>query len=153
LILNRMLRLSIGVILGLIALVGAIWSLGRALEDHEQKFEGKPDVYWFEQLSNRQSEVAAPATGVLNRVIIPYLTNEIFMDTTDSEFRLTLVASLNGLPGMQAHFTPADGRRTEAVNCLANLGTQAKPAVPALIEVLKQNDEILCGCAALALVK
>jgi hypothetical protein len=66
----------------------------------------------------------------------------MFCDTNDSRLRLAVIDQLNSLPGVHVAFTPADGRRAEAVDNLAALGPAAKAALPALIEALKRQTSV-----------
>jgi len=67
---------------------------------------------------------------MLNGVIIPYLTNQMFADTNDSRMRVALIEQLNALPGVHIYFTRQDGRRVQAINDLGSLGPIAKAASP-----------------------
>jgi HEAT repeat protein len=75
----------------------------------------------------------------------------MFHDTNDSSLRLGLIERLNGLPGVQILFVPADGRRGQAVESLAEMGPRAKAAIPDLIKAVKGNDSVVRGPAARAL--
>lgn len=135
------------------ALGGVIWVLTHFLGNDETLYRGKPIAYWCEQSSSTQPALSNPATMMLNGVIIPYLTNQMFSDTNDSTMRLSLIERLNDLPGIHINFVPEEGRRAQAINDLGSLGPRAKAAVPALLRALETNDDPLCGPAAAALVR
>jgi hypothetical protein len=150
-ILTRILRLAIGVVVGLCVLVAGIWVLIHFLGNDVALYRGQPISYWSEQLTGQQS--SDQALRMLNEVIIPSLTNQMFSDTNDSKMRMALIAQLNGLPGIHINYVPQEGRRVEAVTDLASLGPRARAAVPALFQALEQKDDLLCGPAATALVR
>jgi len=149
---KRILRLGIGVALGAGVLVGGILGLTHFLGNGETLYRGKPIAYWSEQAA-RPQPASNQATPMLNGVIIPYLTNQMFADTNDSRIRMALIEQLNGLPGVHIMFVSQEGRRVQAINDLGSLGPRAKTAVPALLQALDRKDDMLCGPAAAALVK
>jgi HEAT repeat protein len=77
----------------------------------------------------------------------------MFHDTNDSKLRLSVIETLNGLPGVQVYFTEADGRRFDAAGCLGKIGPAAKAAVPDLIKALKGKDAAIRVAAISALGK
>src|SRR6266436_4196213 len=139
--LKRILRLVIGVVLGSGVLVGGIWVSIRSLGNDETLYRGKPIAYWAEQSAHQQPALSNQAMLMLNGVIIPYLTNQMFSDTNDSRMRMALIEQLNGLPGIHIYFTPQEGRRVQAINDLGSLGPRAKAAAPALFQALEQKDD------------
>jgi len=149
--LTRTLRLVIGVVVGLCVLAGGIWVLIHFLGNDVALYRGKPIAYWSEQLARQQP--SDQALLMLNGVIIPYLTNQMFSDTNDYRMRMALIEQLNGLPGIHIYFTPQEGRRIQAINDLGSLGPRAKAAAPALFQALEHKDDLLCGPAAAALVR
>jgi hypothetical protein len=148
---TRTLRLAIGVMVGSCVFVGGIWVLIHSLGNDVTLYRGKPISYWSEQLTRQQP--SDQAMLMLNDVIIPYLTNQMFSDTNDSRMRMALIEQLNGLPGIHIYFTPQEGRRVQAINDLGSLGPRAKAAAPALFQALEHKDDLLCGPAAAALVR
>ncbi len=151
--LKRILRLVIGVVLGSGVLVGGIWVSIHSLGNDETLYRGKPIAYWAEQSAHQQPALSNQAMLMLNGVIIPYLTNQMFSDTNDSRIRMALIDQLNVLPGVHIAFVPQEGRRVEAINDLGSLGPRAKAAAPALLQLLDRKDDLLCGPAAAALVR
>jgi len=150
---KRILRLVIGVVLGSGVLVGGIWLLIHSLGNDETLYRGKPIAYWAEQSTNQNPALNNQAMLMLNGVVIPYLTNQMFSDTNDSRIRMALIDQLNGLPRIHITFVPQEGRRVQAINDLSSIGPKAKAAAPALFQTLERKDEVLCGSAAAALVR
>ena len=150
---KRILRLVIGVVLGSGVLVGGIWILIHSLGNDETLYRGKPIAYWAEQSAQQQPALSNQAMLMLNGVIIPHLTNQMFSDTNDSRLRMALIEQLNVLPRVHITFVPQEGRRVQAINDLGSLGPRAKAAAPALLQALHRKDDVLCGPAATALVR
>jgi hypothetical protein len=150
---SRLLRVVIGVVLGSATLAGVMWILIHFLGNDETLYRGKPLAYWSGQLGNEQPALSNQAMLMLNGVIIPYLTNQMFSDTNDSRMRIALIEQFNDLPGIHINFVPEEGRRVRAINDLGSLGPRAKPAVPALLHALEVKDDLLCGPAADALIR
>ena len=148
---KRFLRIITGVVAGLLGLAIGLLVLSRALGDHEVLYQGKSFYYWSEQSASPLPALSNRANAILNALIIPGLTNQMFSDTNDSAIRRTLVEQLNGLPGIHVDFTTGDARRVQAINHLAALGPKAGIAAPFLVEALK--EDILCAPAAGALVQ
>ena len=124
-----------------------------SLGNDETLYRGKPISFWAEQSTNQNPALNNHAMLMLNGVIIPYLTNQMFSDTNDSRIRMALIEQLNGLPRVHISFVPQEGRRVQAINDLGSLGPRAKAAAPALLAALDRKDDVLCGPAATALVK
>lgn len=125
------------------------WLLGLALEDRENLYLGKRLDVWRRDIS----EGRQGAHATVSDVVIPALTHTALTDTNDSPARIWLVESLNNLPGIHVHFTPADGRRIQAVEDIGSFGTNASPAVPILLDMLKRKDPWLTAPACSALVQ
>ncbi len=151
---NSALRVAAGVLVGIVLLAGVLWLLTRTLGDSPQYlYAGKPLQYWQEQLTGRDPGASNEAFAVVNRQVIPELSNTMLHDTHDSRLRLLLIEALNGLPGVQIYYTEAGGRRVWAARSIGELGPSAKSAVPVLVEALKGKDAIVRGPAILALGK
>ena len=118
---KRFLRIIMGVVAGLLGIAIGLFVLSRALGDHEVLYQGKSFYYWSEQLASPLPALSNRANAILNTLIIPGLSNQVFSDTNDSAIRQTLVEQLNGLPGIHVDFTTADARRVQAINNLAAL--------------------------------
>ncbi|HXP60253.1 MAG TPA: hypothetical protein VN829_07165 [Dongiaceae bacterium] len=150
---KRMQRMTAGVLAGLGVLAVGTWILSRAIGTHEARFQGKPVLYWSEQLANHDAAASNEAALVVYSKIVPQLTNQMFTDTNDSKFRQSVIDELNTLPGIQIDYVDAIGRRARAVNDLGSLGPSAKSAAPALLVALKGNDDVMCAAAAGAVAK
>jgi HEAT repeat protein len=148
---KRMLRMSVGVLVGLGVLVVGVWILSCTLGTGQKLYEGKSCYYWSLQLTNRDAAISNKATAILYSRIIPHLTNELCSAAKDSKFKLALIKQLNELPGVQIYFEGADQRRAQAAFDLAAFGPKAKGAAPALLAVLKGQDDTLYRPAARAL--
>ncbi len=138
---------------GLCVLAAGIWVLTLTVGTKDTLYQGKNAYYWSEQITNSVAAASNRAIAVLHGEIIPYLTNQMFCDTNDSRFRMALVEQLNSLPGVQIEYLISYGRRGQAVGQLGFFGTNAKPAIPALLKALRSRDEPLLGAAAGALVR
>jgi hypothetical protein len=150
---RRLLRILVGVAIGLALLAGAIWVLTRTLGEREVLYWGKSRYYWIDQ--TRSSSIAASnqAYQVLNQEIIPGLEKTMFLDTNDSGLRIALVDELNTLPGVNILFRAADSRRADAAMGLGEFGPAARAAVPALLQALQGHDAAVRGSAAFSLGK
>ncbi len=135
-------------------LVGVVWLLALTLGNTPRDFyAGKPIQYWREQLDGRDVGASNEAFVVVNRRVIPQLIDTMFHETNDSNLRISLIETLNQLPGVYIYFTPAGGRRADAAQNIGGLGPAAKSSVPALIQVLKGKDAPVCEAAIQALGK
>jgi HEAT repeat protein len=151
---KRIKRILIGVLIGLVILVGVVWLLSKTLGDNYQTlYAGRSIAYWQQQLNSHDAGASNQAIAVVNAQVIPQIVDQMFHDTNDSKLRLSVIDTLNGLPGVQVYFTVADGRRCGAAGCLGEIGPAAKAAVPALIEALKGKDSVLHESAIQALGK
>ena len=148
---KRALRIILGLVGGVAILLGGTWLLARGLSDREQLYQGKPSDYWAGQLNSSDAAVSNRANAVLNSEIIPHLTSVMMQDTTDSGRKLRLITALEQLPGVTINSTKADGRREAATIEMGLFGPPARAAVPALLQVLKGNDDVVRGRAATAL--
>jgi hypothetical protein len=144
---NPVIRISIGVLIGIFILAGVNWLLRLALRDHETRYSGKSLEEWRQQLESHDVGASNLAYQTLNAEIIPRLVDQMDHDTNDSKIRLWLIDTLNGLPGARINFTDANSRRPEAAECLGIFGPPAKAAVPFLIQALKGSDSALSAPA------
>ena len=146
--------ISIGICAGMLALIGLIWTLSQTLGNlHEELYQGQPLSHWQEQLNGGDVAASNAALAVVNAVVIPRLVDEMFHDTNDSQLRLDLIGTLNGLPGVEIAYVEADRRRAVAAYFLGELGPVAAATVPSLIEVLKGPDVMVHESAIEALGK
>jgi HEAT repeat protein len=137
---KRIVRISIGVLIGMFVLAGVIWLLSLTLGDHETLYAGKSPYGWMQQLDSHDVGASNQAYEALNAQVIPRLVDQMFHDTNDSKLRLSLIEALNSIPGVQINFTESGGRRSLAANYLGSFGPPAKAAVPFLIRALKGSD-------------
>jgi HEAT repeat protein len=144
-------RILVGAVIGMGTVVGGIWLLSRSLAEREVSCEGKPLDDWVERLNGQDAAASNRAAVVVNTMIIPQLTEQMFHDTNDSSLRIALIEKLNNLPGVNIQFSAAPFRRAAAARWLGELGARAKAAVPALLQVLKGNDDMVRVKAAEAL--
>jgi HEAT repeat protein len=134
---NRIIRMVMGVVIGISVVAGGIWLLGQTLGDHPTLYAGKPMGAWELQLNSTDAASTNQANAVLNSQIIPALIDQMFHDTNDSALRLSLVTSLNRIPGIRIRYTAAASRRNSAAGNLGIFGPPAAAAVPSLIQALK----------------
>ena len=149
--LARLKRILIGVAIGVALLAGAVWLLIHTLGQRETLYQGKTFNYWVGQMNGRAAALSNQTRLVLDKEIIPQLTETMFHDTNDSPLRLALVAEMNSLPGVQIYLPRASSRRAGAANSLGTIGPGARPAIPHLIKALKGNDRAVRPAAARAL--
>lgn len=150
---QRLLRLALGVCVGLGVLAGCILVLIHTLGEHDTLFEGKPIYAWLAQAKSKDPALRDAANLVLNRTIIPRLTRAMFQDTNDSHLRLALVDYLNTLPNVNILYRPADSRRADGPSFLGEFGPAAKAATPALLRALQGPDIAVRAPSAIALGK
>lgn len=148
---KRFLRLIAGLIGGIAVLAVGVWGLSKSLATPETSYRGKPCEYWVTQLSGPDASASNAAATVLNNEIIPYLTNVMFHDTHDPAWKLRLVEALDGLPGIEVDFQPADVRRKAATYELGEYGPAARKAVPSLLQALLSDDDAVRETAARSL--
>src|SRR5437016_4111599 len=150
---QRLLRISLSVLIGAGLLTGIIFVLIHALGDSLTLYDNKPVYFWMGQLTNQDVAASNHAATVLNQQIIPHLTTVMFQDTNDSRLRITLIDRLNTLPNVTIPYTTAPTRRGEAASTLGDIGPPARAAAPALLRALKGEDLPLRRAAAVALGK
>jgi len=148
---KRILRISISVLTGICVLAGVIWLFSQTLGNHGPLFAGKSIDGFTRQLNSHDAGASNQAYAALNTQIIPRLVDQMFHDTNDSRLRLSLVETLNKIPGVQIQFIEAKNRRIGAANALGMIGPPAKAAVPFLVQALKRPDLDLDEAAIRAL--
>ena len=134
-------RILLAATIGLGLLVGGTWLLTWTLAQQELSCQGKPVDYWLNQLKDHDAAASNRAIMVVNAMLIPQLTEQMFHDTNDSSLRIALIEKLNNLPGVDIQFATASFRRAAAARWLGEIGPPAKVVVPALLKVLKGNDD------------
>jgi hypothetical protein len=134
---KRLIRLGLCVLAGLAALGGGIWWLSTSLGNQEPLYSGKTADAWNEQLAGADPSASNRAYEVLNAQIIPKLGDQMLHDTNDSKLKMSIIETLNGIPGVQIEYMNALGRRLSAAYELGTFGPPAKAAVPYLIEALQ----------------
>jgi len=150
---SRIVRILVGVGIGLALLACGIGVLIRTLGEREVLYQGKSRDDWGEQIKSPNTAASNQASQVLNQEIIPRLTKTMFEDTNDSSLRVALVENLNTLPGVNILFRMADSRRADAAMGLGEFGPAADAAVPALHQALQGHDVAVRGPAAVSLGK
>lgn len=146
--------MAFGVLIGLGVLFGAIWMLTRTLGNtppYRRLYASKTTPSWREQLNGRDTGASNEAFSAVSSQVIPQLIDAMFHDTNDSHLRMSLVETLNQLPGVYINYTVATGRRVRAAQAIGEFGPAATSAVPALLQALKGNDSFLRGPALEAL--
>jgi len=148
---SSLVRILLGVAIGLGVLAGGIGVLIGTLGEREVLYQGKSSYYWSQQIKSQNPAATNQASLVLNKEIIPRLTKTLFEDTNDSRLRVTLVETLNGLPGVNISFRTADKRRGNAAVELGQFGPLAQAAVPPLLQALQGQDLPVRGPSAVSL--
>ncbi len=138
---QRVKRVIVGVVAGMTVLILGTWILIHGLGEHEDRYGGKPLIYWQDRMDSPVPAVSNETRVVIETRVIPRLREQMFNDTRDSKFRLAAIDQLNKLPGVTIYFTPAEGRRAQAAGGLGALGPHAQAAIPDLIQVYKGRDE------------
>lgn len=146
-------RISLGVLIGLMALTAVIWLLSRTLGNvnYYPLFAGKPIQYWRQQLDGPDAQASNAAIVTISSQIAPPLVETMLHDTNDSRIKLALVKMLNGLPGIFIDYADATARRVAAAEELGEFGPAAKSSIPELTELLKQTNANLQIAAMSAL--
>jgi hypothetical protein len=144
-------RVFIGVLVAMFILAGVIRFLIWILGDHEMLYAGKSLNTWMQQLDSHDTGASNQANEALNTEIIPRLLDQMYHDTNVSKLRLSLIKTVNHIPGVRIDFSDAMSRRIRAADDLATFGPFAKTAVPSLIQALKGPAIELHGAAIVAL--
>lgn len=139
---RKLIRISLGVAVGMAVLAGAIGVLTKTLGNLHWPilYAGKTIADWRQQLYQRDAAASNAAFAVVGSQVIPQLVDTMFHDTSDSTLRVSLVDLLNELPGVQILYATADVRRSEAIRHLGELGPAAKAAVPRIIKLLVEKS-------------
>jgi hypothetical protein len=137
----------VGGVLLVVALGWAVWQALR--QPREPVYDGHPISYWLGRM-RLQLDTAGPElnVSVFRQVVsdsnsVPFLVKALKTDSWvgAAYYRKWLWPKLP--PAIKSHLPPpADNvstRQTAAI-LLADLGTMAKPSVPALIRALKEDD-------------
>jgi len=148
---QRLLRIAIGVFVGLGVVAGGLLLLIRTLGEPDALYEGKPSYVWLAQIKSKDPALSNSANLVLNRTIIPQLTRDMVQDTNDSRIRMELIDYLNNLPHVNIYYRRAETRRADAVNLLGEFGPAAAAATPALLKASQGKDRAIRAAAARAL--
>lgn len=105
-------------------------------------YAGHDAEYWKKELSSRDVNASNRAAEIVTHQIVPQLVHQMFCDTNgDSALRLGMIEFLNGIPGVHIDFKEAWLRRWTAASQLGEFGQAATGAVPALIRVVRGQDE------------
>jgi HEAT repeat protein len=150
---SSLIRILIGVAIGLGIFAGVLWLLTRTLGQGIARYQGKSRYEWIDQIQSQNAAASNQACLVLNQEIIPRLTKTMFEDTNDSRLRVALVENLDRLLGSNIPFRPSGSRRADAAAGLGEFGPPARAAVPALFQALQGPDLAVRGPAAISLGK
>jgi hypothetical protein len=127
--------------------VGAVFFLGRP---REPVYDGQPVSYWIRGLASIQVAHNAACNKAFQHMgtnALPVLIK--MLRTKDSKVKLWLMDLYYKQSLVHHHFNVAEADRTSAFLGFSELGPLAKPAVPALIDLLA--DEEISEDAARAL--
>jgi hypothetical protein len=137
------LRILTGVIVGSVIFMVGTWLLSKALTNNKpRRFHGQELDFWAAQVIARDVTVSNEANEILNREIIPKLTDQMFHDTNDSKVLLMVIGALDHLVWINyINYMQAPNRRVEAARDLGAFGPAAKAAVPALMQAIQSSDK------------
>jgi|ERR1044071_256320 hypothetical protein len=150
---QRLVRVVLGVVVGLAAFAGVMWLLIAKVGDSETLYKGKSAYYWSEQIKKPDPTVSNEAYQVLSEKILPHLTWALLQDTNDSPLKIWLIERFNNLPGVNIISITAPTRRGNAAVLLGEFGPAASASAPALLQAFKGKDEVVRSPAAAALGK
>jgi hypothetical protein len=122
----------------LATVLGLLW--WSPWEPREPVYDGKPLTYWL----SRIAEPHTPQSFLKDTNAIPFLVKALERDTWigGAIYRKQVWPKLP--PMFQKHLPPpanAAAARTMAAVCLRKMGPLAAPAIPALIRVLKEDED------------
>ena len=134
------------VVAGLFGVVALIY----LTRPHEPVYNGQPVSYWVRGLGSKHVTHNAASNKAFHHIgtnALPVLIK--MLRTKDSKIKLWLMDLYYKQSLVRHHFTVAEADRTSAFLGFSELGPLAKPAVPALIDLLA--DEEISEDAARAL--
>ena len=134
------------VVAGLFGVVALIY----LTRPHEPVYNGQPVSYWVRGLGSKHVTHNAASNKAFHHIgtnALPVLIK--MLRTKDSKVKLWLMDLYYKQSLVRHHFTVAEADRTSAFLGFSELGPLAKPAVPALIDLLA--DEEISEDAARAL--
>ncbi len=137
-------RILLGVAIGIISVVCGILVFTLTLGNIQPAlYRSQTSDYWAAQVNASDANASNQANALLNAEIIPRLPEIMFHDTNDSRLRMTLVDTLNGLPGILIYYNNAPDRRGYAAHELGTFGPAAKAAIPALMQAVQSDDSAI----------
>jgi hypothetical protein len=120
------------------------------LSAHQPAYEGKALNAWIDQLQKSpdgaRREEAEAAIRHIGTNALPTLLGMV--RTKDSAFKKKLLALANRQTFIKLPLKPAEYYRAKATYGFGALGPAARPAIPALIELLHDNDREVRAYAA-----
>ena len=138
----KVLRILAGVVVGIVIFVAGTWVLSKALANNQpRRFHGRTLGYWSAQVFAADVTASNQANAILNREIIPRLTDQMLHDTNDSKVLLTVISALEYAPWINyIDYANASSRRRAAAGDLGAFGPAAKASIPALMQAIQSSD-------------
>ena len=134
---KRLIPIFLSVVAGIVAIAAGVWWLSAALAYQLPRFDGKTADEWNEQLAGGDTGASNRAYAVLTGQIIPQLGDQMLHDTNDSKLKMSIIGTLNGIPGVDVRYVDALGRRLSSAYELGTFGPPGSAAVPYLIQALQ----------------
>lgn len=132
-------RIFIGLLVAVVAVLAG--EVVNALLPREPVYEGRPLSAWLEDLdSDKPREIRAHARKAIGQIgtnAIPLLMD--WFRARDSRLKTRLMELADKQRLIKIHFTPAQDRCRRAYRACRILGPVAKPAIPELIELLRDT--------------
>ena len=143
---NKRRRLGLIVVLGVAITAAAFF----ALRPREPVYEGKKLGEWLKIFANETGGSREQAAKVIHQIgthSLPILIEMLRSKDSWIDVKLIQLASKQSL--VKLNFTSEKERRSLAILAIQELGLAARPALPALIELLNHPDTTDCASEAL----